>query len=54
LGKSDPSGLLQGTGKRMRHVKLYWGQPVDDDAVTALIAAYDDMHTRLRSVHQTI
>jgi len=50
----DPSGLLQGTGKRMRHVKLYWGQPVDDDAVTALIAAYDDMHTRLRSVHQTI
>ncbi len=46
----DPSGLLEGTGKRMRHVKLYWGRPVDEAAVTALIvAAYDDMHARLQS-----
>lgn len=46
----DPSGLLQGTGKRMRHIKLHWGQSVDDAAVMALIiAAYDDMHARLRS-----
>jgi hypothetical protein len=46
----DPSGLLQGTGKRMRHVKLLWGQPVDETAVAALImAAYDDMRARLRA-----
>ncbi|WP_443747625.1 DUF1801 domain-containing protein [Asticcacaulis solisilvae] len=46
----DPSGLLEGTGKRMRHIKLHWGQPVDEAAVTALIfAAYNDMQARLRS-----
>jgi len=46
----DPLGLLEGTGKRMRHIKLHWGQPVDEAAVTALIvAAYDDMRERLRS-----
>ena len=44
----DPAGLLQGTGKRMRHVKLYWGRPVNEIALGALIkAAYRDM--RLRS-----
>jgi hypothetical protein len=44
----DPSGLLQGTGKRMRHVKLRWGEPVNADALNELIAAaYRDM--RLRS-----
>jgi hypothetical protein len=44
----DPAGLLQGTGKRMRHVKLPWGQPVNAGALSALIAAaYGDM--RLRS-----
>lgn len=51
---ADPSGLLQGTGKRMRHVKLHWGHPVDDDAVAALIiAAYDDMCARLRSAQSS-
>src|SRR5688572_11602772 len=25
----DPAGLLEGSGKRMRHVKLRWGAPVD-------------------------
>ncbi len=44
----DPAGLLQGTGKRMRHVKLPWGQPVDEAALGALIAAaYRDMRVRL-------
>jgi len=44
----DPAGLLEGSGKRMRHVKLRWGQPVDTAALTALIdAAYRDMHSRL-------
>ncbi|WP_044562737.1 DUF1801 domain-containing protein [Azospirillum sp. B4] len=35
----DPTGLLQGSGKRMRHVKLRWGQPPDALALKALIAA---------------
>ena len=43
----DPAGLLQGAGKRMRHVKIRWGEPVDADAVNALIAAaYRDMRAR--------
>jgi hypothetical protein len=43
----DP-GLLEGTGKRMRHVKLRWGEPVDDAAVGELItAAYRDMQRRV-------
>jgi len=46
----DPLDLLEGTGKRMRHVKLHWGQAVDEAAVTALIvAAYEDMRERSRS-----
>jgi hypothetical protein len=45
---ADPAGLLEGTGKRMRHVKLRWGQQADAAAVSALItAAYKDMRRRL-------
>ena len=44
----DPAGLLEGTGKRMRHVKLRWGQPVQAEALSALIAAaYRDIKQRL-------
>jgi len=44
----DPAGLLEGTGKRMRHVKLRPGQSVNAAALNDLIAAaYRDM--RLRS-----
>ena len=44
----DPAGLLEGSGKRMRHVKIRWGQAVDQAALTALIsAAYADMSARL-------
>lgn len=47
---ADPAGLLEGSGKRMRHVKVRWGEPVDDDALRDLIAAaYRDIHERLRS-----
>lgn len=43
----DPGGLLEGSGKRMRHVKLRWGEPVDEAALTTLIeAAYRDMKQR--------
>lgn len=44
----DPHGLLEGAGKRMRHIKLRWGAPVDEAALTALIAAaYRDIRGRL-------
>lgn len=35
----DPAGLLQGTGKRMRHVKLKFGAAVDAPALDTLISA---------------
>jgi len=35
----DPAGLLRGAGKRMRHVKLRWGEPVNVAALNELIAA---------------
>jgi hypothetical protein len=44
----DPARLLEGTGKRMRHVKLRWGQQVNATALNALIAAaYRDIRLRL-------
>ena len=47
----DPAALLQGSGKRMRHVKLAAGEEIDEDALGALIvAAYDDMKARLAAV----
>src|SRR5688500_8212534 len=45
---TDPEGLLYGGGKRMRHVKLKWGQPVNEAALGALIeAAYADIKQRV-------
>jgi hypothetical protein len=35
----DPKGKLEGTGKRMRHVKLRTGADVSDPALAALIRA---------------
>jgi len=44
----DPAGLLEGTGKRMRHVKLRWGRPVDEAALAGLItAAHANIRARL-------
>ena len=44
----DPAGLLQGAGKRMRHVKLLPGKELDVDALSGLIeSAYDDIRRRL-------
>lgn len=44
----DPAGLLEGTGKRGRHVKLRPGHRVDADALGRLIeAAYVDIRARL-------
>src|SRR5262249_43739981 len=40
----DPAGLLQGNGRRMRHVKLKPDAVADSDALSALIhAAYADV-----------
>jgi hypothetical protein len=50
MALDDRAGLLEGTGKRMRHVKLRWGQHVDAAALSELIAAaYRDIRSRLRS-----
>ena len=44
----DPAGLLEGTGKRGRHVKLRPGRDVDSAALARLVdAAYVDMRARL-------
>lgn len=44
----DPAGLLDGTGKRMRHVKLRVGQMPDEAALSDLVAAaYSDIRRRL-------
>jgi len=45
----DPAGLLEGTGKRGRHVKLWPGSDVDAAALARLVgAAYVDIRARLR------
>lgn len=44
---ADPTGLLQGTGRFMRHVKLRPGSMVDAPALERLIVgAYRDMKAR--------
>jgi hypothetical protein len=49
-GLADPKGLLEGTGKFMRHVKLRPDQPVDETALAQLIeAAYCDIRKRLNT-----
>ncbi len=45
----DPAGLLEGTGKRGRHVKLWPHREVDHPALARLIeTAYADVKARLR------
>jgi len=44
---TDPSGLLEGTGKFMRHVKLRPEHNINETALTKLIEnAYADIKTR--------
>jgi hypothetical protein len=46
----DRSGLLEGTGKFMRHVKLRPGREIDAATLQKLIeVAYADMKRRLKS-----
>jgi len=45
----DPQHLLEGSGKRMRHVKLRWDHQPEPAAVEALVtAAYRDIRARLQ------
>src|SRR5262245_4474130 len=45
---ADPAGLLEGAGKRMRHVKLRPGKELNFDALGELIVgAYQDIRRRL-------
>jgi hypothetical protein len=47
---TDPKGLLEGTGKFMRHVKLSPEREVDPAALTKLIeTAYTDMKGRVQA-----
>lgn len=46
----DPAQLLEGSGKRMRHMKLRPGVAIDTAAVEALVtSAYRDIVCRLRN-----
>jgi hypothetical protein len=47
---ADPAGLLEGTGRFMRHVKLRPAEDVDATALKRLIhAAYADIKRRLKA-----
>jgi len=49
-GLADPSQLLQGTGRSMRHVKLRPGSSVDFPALEQIIQrAYEDIRARLEA-----
>lgn len=44
----DPEGLLEGTGKRMRHIKLRPGAKLNTEAIRNLVVhAYADIKQRL-------
>jgi hypothetical protein len=46
----DPKGLLEGSGKRMRHVKLKAGVAIDESALHKLIEdAYADIKARIEN-----
>jgi hypothetical protein len=47
---SDPNGLLEGTGRFMRHVKLRPRADIDEDSLAKLIEeAYVEIKRRLRT-----
>lgn len=50
---ADPDGLLEGTGRFMRHVKLRPERDVDAAALTRLIeTAYTDIKRREAEIHE--
>ena len=52
---ADPTGVLEGTGKRGRHVELRPGQDVDCAALARLIdAAYVDIRARAQKTRRVM
>ena len=52
---ADPKGLLEGTGKLMRHVKIRPGSVLDHTALSKLIrAAYADMQDRVQNEKKAV
>jgi hypothetical protein len=50
----DPEGLLRGSGKYMRHVKIEPGRSLDRAAIEAVItASYVDVRERLKAAPAT-
>jgi hypothetical protein len=50
----DAAGRLEGSGKRMRHIKLWPDREIDTGALRDLIAAaYADIRARLRAERST-
>jgi hypothetical protein len=44
----DPAGLLEGSGRHMRHTRLRPGQAIDETALAVLVvAAHEDIRVRL-------
>jgi hypothetical protein len=51
---ADPAGMLEGNGKRMRHVKLKHGTNVDTEGLRNLVvAAYADIQVRLEAERES-
>jgi hypothetical protein len=51
----DPGGLLEGTGKNMRHVKLRPGWEINATALVKLIeTAYSDMKLRMKAEESSL
>lgn len=49
---SDPEGLLVGSGKRMRHIKIRSLQETENQAITSLLAqAWSDGLPRVEQLH---
>jgi len=47
---ADPEGVLEGTGRFMRHVKLRSGRDFEGSALAKLVeAAYSDMKVRVQA-----
>jgi len=52
---ADPRGLLEGTGKLMRHVKIRPGNALDAAALASLItASYVDMKARVQHAKKAL
>jgi hypothetical protein len=48
---ADSAGLMEGTGKRMRHVKISPDRSINEAALAVLVnAAYTDIKNRLSRV----